>query len=77
MKKSFILSDSVESLLKRWPGTIHLFIRNQMACPGCYLAEFESLEGALHVYQVTPEPFLGDLLQIIMGDENSENQEKF
>jgi hypothetical protein len=47
MLKTLKLSDSVESLFERWPGTVQVFIRHQMACPGCYLAEFDSLESAL------------------------------
>jgi len=73
MMNSFNLSNSVESLFERWPGTVRLFVRNQMACPGCYLAGFESLEGALQIYQLKQEPFLNDLHQIILDDEYTAN----
>lgn len=72
MPKFLKLSNSVESLFERWPGTVQLFIQHQMACPGCYLAGFESLEGALQVYQVEPEPFIADLKQIIAENQNRE-----
>ncbi|HBY06510.1 MAG TPA: hypothetical protein DEH22_01470 [Chloroflexi bacterium] len=48
-----------------WPETIYLFIQNHMACPGCYLAKFESLGSALQIYQIAPSTFLDDLHQII------------
>jgi len=69
MAKNFHLSSSVESLFERWPGTVQVFIQHQMACPGCFLAGFESLAGALNVYQIQQEPFLDDLQQIISGDD--------
>lgn len=74
MLKMYNLSGSVESLFERWPGTVKLFIQYQMACPGCYLAEFESLEGALQVYQVEHEPFLKDLKQLISENQNNERE---
>jgi hybrid cluster-associated redox disulfide protein len=73
MPKTFNLSGSVEGLFERWPGAIELFIQYQMACPGCYLAEFESLAGAMQVYQVEPEPFLDDLQRIISENQNRES----
>ena len=72
MSKTFDLSGSVESLFERWPETVQVFIQHQMACPGCYLAEFESLEGALEIYQVEPESFLAELKQIISENQSSE-----
>lgn len=70
MSKTFKLSSSVESLFERWPGTIQVFIQHQMACPGCYMAGFESLAGALQVYQVEHEPFLAELKQVISNSES-------
>lgn len=64
-----LLAGSVETLFERWPRTVQLFIQYQMACPGCDLAEFESLEGALQVYQLESELFLDDLKQIISNGE--------
>lgn len=74
MMKPFDLSSSVESLFERWPETVHLFIQNQMACPGCYLAGFESLEGALQTYQIKQEPFIDGLRQIITDSKHGESQ---
>jgi hybrid cluster-associated redox disulfide protein len=74
MSKTFNLSGSVESLFERWPGTVQVFIQHQMACPGCHLAEFESLESALEVYQVEHEPFFDDLQQVISENKSSERE---
>jgi hybrid cluster-associated redox disulfide protein len=74
MANKFHLSISVESLFEHWPGTVQVFIQYQMACPGCYLAGFESLAGALNIYQIQEEPFLDDLQQIISGVDERENE---
>jgi hybrid cluster-associated redox disulfide protein len=70
MPKPINLAGSVESLFENWPETIELFIQHKMACPGCYLAGFESLEGALQIYQIKPESFLNDLDQVISSYAN-------
>jgi hypothetical protein len=75
MTKTFNLSGSVERLFERWPGVVQLFIQNHMACPGCYLAGFESLEGALQIYQIEQGPFLNDLQKIISNHACSESQD--
>jgi hybrid cluster-associated redox disulfide protein len=77
MTKNFYLSRSVESLFERWPGTVQLFLQHQMACPGCHLAGFESLEGALQVYQIKHQPFLDDLHQIVADDGCSDDQDRY
>jgi hybrid cluster-associated redox disulfide protein len=70
----FSLSSSVESLFQRWPETIQLFNQNHMACPGCYLASFESLEGALQIYQIKAKPFLDNLHQIVVDSDERQRQ---
>lgn len=77
MTKRLNLSSSVESLFERWPGTVQLFIRHQMACPGCYLSGFDTLEGALQIYQIEEEPFLDDLQRIISDKASSGNQDNY
>ncbi|MBN1668982.1 MAG: hypothetical protein JW862_17955 [Anaerolineales bacterium] len=57
--------------MEAWPETVQVFLQHQMACPGCYLAEFDTLEGALQTYQVGPEPFLSDLQRIVKAQRGA------
>ena len=34
---------SVKEIMDRWPGTIPLFIRNGLKCPGCPIGSFHTL----------------------------------
>jgi len=64
------LSGHLESLFEAWPETVMLFHRHRMACPGCYLAAFETLESALKTYNIDHEPFLENLSQIIADSQS-------
>ncbi len=70
------ISSPVGILFERWPETVRLFTQNRMACPGCYLASFESLEGALQIYQINQAPFLKDIHKIIT-DSGCEGSQAF
>jgi len=56
---------TVSDLFKRWPQTIPVFHRHQMACPGCAVAPFYTVDDAAAVYGVDPEPFAAELLAAI------------
>jgi hybrid cluster-associated redox disulfide protein len=62
----------VADVLHCWRETIPVFLRHQMACIGCPMARFETLEGAAAVYELELEPFLEELQQII----RSTNEER-
>lgn len=47
----------IEAVLGRWPALLHLFIRWRMACPGCPMARFETLEEAASAYRLDREAF--------------------
>lgn len=55
----------VADVLHCWRQTIPVFLRHHMACVGCPMAGFESLEGAAAVYGLELEHFLDELQQII------------
>ena len=55
----------IEDILDRWPATIALFLENRMACVGCSLSAFDTLEEALEVYNLRQEeilPLLNDMV---------------
>jgi hybrid cluster-associated redox disulfide protein len=35
---------SVDEVMRRWPATIAVFIRHRMACVGCAIGPFHSIE---------------------------------
>ena len=57
--------DSVSHIFNRFPKTVEFFVLHRMSCPGCYMAEFDSLETVLNIYNFHPELFLESLEEII------------
>jgi hybrid cluster-associated redox disulfide protein len=48
-------------IMERWPGTISLFLEHRMACVGCSLSAYDTLEEALKVYNLPQEEVLRSL----------------
>ena len=55
---SFTSETSVHDLIQKWPQVIPVFIHFQMACVGCNMSAFETLEDAAKIYAVDPELFM-------------------
>lgn len=55
------LDMSVAETLSRWPALTAVFVRRQMACPGCAMSEFMSLADAADAYQADADGLLFDL----------------
>ncbi|MCL6499569.1 MAG: DUF1858 domain-containing protein [Firmicutes bacterium] len=51
----------VSEVLQERPGAVWVFLRRRMACPGCAMAPFETLEEVARVYRVPLETFLREL----------------
>ena len=51
----------VADIMRRWPATVDVFIAQQMACPGCPMAPFMSLEEAAQSYGMDPRALVADL----------------
>ncbi len=41
---------TVQQLLDRWPQTVPFFIRSRMACVGCPMAKFDTLQDVADNY---------------------------
>jgi hybrid cluster-associated redox disulfide protein len=54
-------TQTVSDVLRQRPGAARVFLRRRMACPGCAMAPFETLEEVARVYRVPLEPFLREL----------------
>lgn len=51
----------VADIMRRWPAAIDVFMAQQMACPGCPMAPFVSLEEAAQSYGKDPRVLIADL----------------
>ena len=56
---------TISAILDRWPEVIPIFINHKMACVGCSLADFMTLEDALEIYHLEKEPFIEQIKQAI------------
>ena len=59
--ESIHLKMSVARLLDRWPEAIPVFLEHRMACVGCSMAKFETLEDAALIYGLNPKEFLSEI----------------
>ena len=55
----------ISDVLEQWPATADVFHTNAMACVGCAVAPFYTIQDAATVYGLSPEKFIADLLQAI------------
>lgn len=55
----------ITEVLDRWPRTADVFHNHAMACVGCAVAPFFTINDAALVYQLAPEQFVEELLVII------------
>ena len=51
-------------VMKRWPRTVAIFIRNCMACVGCPIAQFETLREVAAIFNLNLDRFMHDLQEI-------------
>ncbi len=55
----------ITEVLDLWPRTVDVFHNHAMACVGCAVAPFFTINDAAVVYQLEAEQFLEELLVII------------
>lgn len=56
---------TISAILERWPEVIPIFINHKMACVGCSVSDFMTLEDALEIYHLEKEPFIEQIEQAI------------
>lgn len=54
---------SVDSVMRRWPPTIRVFLAYRMLCVGCPVGPLHSLAEACALHGIEPVGFLRDLNQ--------------
>jgi hybrid cluster-associated redox disulfide protein len=55
----------VDHVLARWPETIPVFIKHGMACVGCDMSRFETIESAAGIYHIEVGELVQELKQAI------------
>lgn len=65
MERSLTLKLTVADVLATWPEVIPVFNAHRMACVGCTMARFETVEKAARIYKLDPNQFLIELNQAI------------
>lgn len=65
---------TVAQLLDRHPRVARVFLDRRMACVGCSIAAFETLEEVAAVYGEDPERFVEALCRMTAG--NQENRKR-
>ncbi len=56
---------TVGDLLNHWGHVASVFVTRRMACVGCPLASFETLDNVARVYAIPLDRFMGELQQAI------------
>ncbi len=65
---------NVSEVLTCWPETAPVFIRHRMACIGCPMSTFETLEGAALIYGLDLDSFVRELQQTIPNGKTEEKE---
>ena len=60
---------TIAALLDAYPAAGAAFAERGMACVGCAMARFETVEEAAAAYAVELEPFLGELARRAAGSK--------
>ncbi len=77
MNEAILTADStVAQVLERWQQAAAVFVRFRMACVGCPLASFESLESAAQTYGITPEMLVCEIAAVIANPDKAEEQDE-
>ena len=60
-RDSIFLQMTISEILDRWPEIIPIFLNRRMACVGCSLVDFMTLEDALDIYHLNMESFIEEI----------------
>jgi hybrid cluster-associated redox disulfide protein len=58
---------TISEILDDWPEIIPIFLNHRMACVGCSLADFMTLEDALDIYHLNKESFIEEIEAVIQN----------
>ncbi len=58
---------TVLEFLRRWPAAIPVFFKHRMACVGCSMAPYDTLEEVAATYHLEPSEFYAELARILQN----------
>lgn len=61
---------TISEILDDWPEIIPIFLNHRMACVGCSLADFMTLEDALEIYHLNKESFIEEIENAIRSQKS-------
>ena len=59
---------TVDEIMRRWPTTIRVMIRNNMLCIGCPIGVFHTVADACQAHRIDEESFARELLDAMRSD---------
>ncbi|MBX3531351.1 MAG: DUF1858 domain-containing protein [Rhizobiaceae bacterium] len=59
---------TVDEIMRRWPTTIRLFMRNRMLCIGCPIGVFHTVKDVCDAHDLDEELFSRELLAAMASD---------
>ena len=60
---------TVDEIMRRWPSTIRVMIRNHMLCIGCPIGVFHTVKDACDAHRIDEDTFSGELLAAMTKDD--------
>lgn len=68
---------TVDEIMRRWPATIRVMIRNKMLCIGCPIGIFHTVGDACAAHRLDEEAFSKELLEAMRSDRMSNTASAF
>ena len=59
---------TVDEIMRRWPATIRVMIRNRMLCIGCPIGVFHTVADACDAHHIDLESFSEEVLRAMRTD---------
>lgn len=58
---------TVDEIMRRWPASIRIFIRNRMLCIGCPIGIFHTVKDVCEAHDLDEDSFSRELLAVMRG----------
>jgi hybrid cluster-associated redox disulfide protein len=68
---------TVDEIMRRWPATIHVFIRHRMLCIGCPIGVFHTVADACEAHGIDEGAFFRELLDAMRADASADRPSAF
>ena len=68
---------TVDEIMRRWPATIRVMIRNRMLCIGCPIGVFHTVADACDAHRIDLESFSKELLRAMRADPTANARSAF